>query len=114
MKKIKAFDEFGEQIDFGLMLASEEETRLCEEKLKSIGALPEGFVKVGRVKGLEKYYKLVKLDEKQLEQKIKAESVRRLRQIDRLSVTQTILQSVTLGFTALIALCAVVALFLLK
>ena len=114
MKEIKAFDEFGEQIDFGLMLASEEETRLCEEKLKSIGALPEGFVKVGRVKGLEKYYKLVKLDEKQLEQKIKAESVRRLRQIDRHSVTQIILQSVTLGFTALIALCAVVALFLLK
>ncbi|MDE5654597.1 MAG: hypothetical protein K2I46_03205, partial [Clostridia bacterium] len=97
----------------GLVPASEEETKLCEEKLKSIGALPEGFVKVGRVKGLEKYYKFVKLDEKQLEQKIKVESVHRLRQIDRHSLTQIILQSVTLGFTAVITICAIVALFLL-
>ena len=114
MKKIKAYDEFGEQFEYGLTVASEEETRICEEKLKSIGALPEGFVKTGNeIKGF-KYYKLVKLDEKQLEQKIKAENVRRLRQIDRHSVTQIVLQSVTLGFTAIIALCAIVALFLLK
>ena len=112
--KIKEYDEFGEQFDYGLVLANQEETRLCEEKLKSIGALPEGFVKVGRVKGLEKYYKLVKLDEKQLEQKVKAENVRRLRQIDKHSVAQIVLQSVTLGFSAIIAICAIVALFLLK
>ncbi|MDE6275228.1 MAG: hypothetical protein K2M75_01675, partial [Clostridia bacterium] len=80
----------------------------------SIGALPEGFVKTGNeIKGF-KYYKLVKLDDRQLDLKIKSENVRRLRQIDRHSVTQIVLQSVTLGFTALIALCAVVALFFLK
>ena len=114
MKKIKAYDEFGEQIDFGLVAADAAETKLCEEKLKSIGALPEGFVKTGNeIKGI-KYYKLVKLDAQQLEQKIKAENVRRLRQIDRHSVTQIALQSVTLGFTAIIAICAIVALFLIK
>ena len=113
MKKIKSYDEFGEQLDFGLVLANDEETRLCEEKLKNIGALPEGFVKTGNeIKGI-KYYKLVKLDEKQLEQKIKAENVRRLRHIDKHSVTQIVLQSVTLGFTAIIAICAIAALFLL-
>ena len=114
MKKIKAYDEFGEQFEMGLVPANETEQRLCEEKLKSIGALPEGFVKTGNEITGFKYYKLVKLDEKQLEQKIKAESVRRLRQIDRHTVTQIVLQSVTLGFTALIALCAVVALFFLN
>ncbi|MDE5755896.1 MAG: hypothetical protein K2I23_02270 [Clostridia bacterium] len=114
MKKIKEYDEFGEQFELGLTPANEVEQRLCEEKLKSIGALPEGFVKTGNeIKGF-KYYKLVKLDDKQLSMKIKAESVRRLRQIDRHSVTQIVLQSITLGFTALIALCAVVALFLLN
>ncbi|MCX4361815.1 MAG: hypothetical protein OSJ74_00285 [Clostridia bacterium] len=114
MKKIKAYDEFGEQFEMGLIPATEDEQKICEEKLKSIGALPEGFVKTGNdIKGF-KYYKLVKLDERQLELKIKAENVRRMRQIDRHSVTQIILQSITLGFTALIALCAFVALFLLK
>ena len=114
MKKIKAYDEFGEQFEMGLVSANEAEQKLCEEKLKSIGALPEGVVKTcNEIKGF-KYYKLVKLDEMQLEQKIKAENVRRLRQIDRHSVTQIVLQSVTLGFTGLIALCAIIALFFLN
>ena len=114
MKKIKEYDEFGEQFELGLAPANDAEQKLCEEKLKSIGALPEGFVKTGNeIKGF-KYYKLVKLDDRQLDLKIKSENVRRLRQIDRHSVTQIVLQSVTLGFTALIALCAVVALFFLK
>ena len=114
MKKIKAYDEFGEQFELGLVPANEEEQQACEEKFKSIGALPEGFVKTGNdIKGF-KYYKLVKLDDRQLELKIKAENVRRLRQIDRHSVTQIILQSITLGFTALLSLCAIIALFLLN
>ena len=48
MKKIRLYDEFGEQFDQGLVPATEEEQKLCEEKLKSIGALPEGFVKTDK------------------------------------------------------------------
>ena len=113
MKKIRLYDEFGEQFDQGLVPATEEEQKLCEEKLKSIGALPEGCVKTDKDIRGSKFFKLVKLDEKQLEQKIKTENVRRMRQIDRHSVTQIVLQSITLGFTALIALFVFVALFLL-
>ncbi|MDE5991361.1 MAG: hypothetical protein K2O95_07395, partial [Clostridia bacterium] len=115
--KHKLLNVYGDDLDQGLVPATEEEIKLCEEKLKSIGALPEGYVKIdGAIPSLKssaKYYKLVKLDSDQQEQKLKAENLRRLRNINKLSRTQVILQSIMLGFVALTSLFVFVALFLL-
>ena len=112
MKKIKAYDEFGEQFELGLVPATEEEQQACGRKVQKVSArCPRALSRRAMISKGFKYYKLVKLDDRQLELKIKAENVRRLRQIDRHSVTQIILQSITLGFTALLSLCAIIACF---
>lgn len=103
---------FEEDFQYGLVPASEEEARICEEKEKTIGAIPEGFVKADD-KTDNKYYKLVHLDQEQVFYKIKAEKLRRLKHIDKQTRVSMILHSVTLGFTVLIAVMLFVALFLL-
>ena len=104
--KYKLMNVFGDDLNQGLVPASEEEIEMCEEKLKSVGALP-GF------KSSDKYYKLVKLDSEQQEQKLKAENLRRLRNIDRHTTVQVILQSISLGFVVLTSIFVFAALFLL-
>lgn len=44
--KYKLMNVFGDDLNQGLVPASEEEIEMCEEKLKSVGALPEGYVKI--------------------------------------------------------------------
>jgi len=112
--KLTRHDAYGEQFNQGLVPATEQEQKICEEKEKTIGALPVGFVKADNDKNGVKYYKLVKLDSDQLDHKIKAEQLRRLRNMDRRGVAQIVLQSISVGFTAVIAACAFIALFLLK
>ena len=114
----KLLNVYGDDLDQGLIPATEDEIKLCEEKLKSVGALPEGYVKldsaIPSLKSSAKYYKLVKLDSAQKEQKLKAENLRRLRNINKLSRAQVIIQSIMLGFVALTSVFALVALFLLN
>ncbi len=115
--KYKLLNAYGDELNQGLVPATEEETKMCEEKEKSIGALPVGYVKVdsGRpgIKSTAKYYKLVKLDTEQQEQKLKAENLRRIRNIDRHTRVQVILQSISLGFVVLTSIFVFAALFLL-
>lgn len=115
--KYKLMNVFGDDLNQGLVPATEEEVELCEEKLKSVGALPEGYVKIDSAlpgfKSSDKYYKLVKLDSEQQEQKVKAENLRRLRNIDRHTTVQVILQSISLGFVVLTSIFVFAALFLL-
>ena len=105
-------NDFEENFSYGLIPATEEEARMCEEKEKSIGAIPEGFVKAND-KTDNKYYKLAPLDQEEVFFKIKAQKLRRLKNIDRQTRTSIILHSVTLGFTVLIAAMLFAALFLL-
>lgn len=105
-------NDFEENFSYGLLPASEEEAKLCEEKEKTIGAIPEGFVKASD-KSDNKYYKLVPLDQEEVFFKIKAQKLRRLKNIDRQTRTSMILHSVSLGFTVLIAAMLFAALFLL-
>lgn len=112
-KQYDLLNGFEEDFKYGLVPASEEEARICEEKEKTIGAIPEGFVKSDD-KTDNKYYKLVPLDQEQVFYKIKAEKLRRLKNIDRQTRTSMILHSVTLGFTVITAIMVFVALFLLK
>lgn len=97
---------YGDDLNQGLVPATEEETKLCEEKEKSIGALPVGYVKIDSPKpgAKAKYYKLVKLDPDQQEQKLKVENLRRLRKIEKHGRVQVILQSIMLGLVALSAI----------
>lgn len=111
-QKYDMLNDFEENFSYGLMPATEEEARICEEKEKTIGAIPEGFVKAND-KSDNKYYKLVPLDQEEVFFKIKAQKLRRLRNIDRQTRTSMILHSITLGFTVLITAMVFAALFLL-
>ncbi len=105
-------NDFEENFSYGLVPATEEEARVCEEKEKSIGAIPEGFVKADD-KTDNKYYKLVPLDQEEVFFKIKAQKLRRLKNIDRQTRASLVIHCVSLGFSVLIAAMLFAALFLL-
>ncbi len=48
MKKIKAYDEFGEQFELGLVPATEEEQQACEEKFKKYRRVARGLCQDGQ------------------------------------------------------------------
>lgn len=106
--KINSFEEnFG----YGLIPATSEEAKLCEEKERSIGAIPVGFVKSDDKNSEHKYYKLVSLNEHQLNQKIKAEKIKRLGNIDRQTRATMILTSVGVGFLFLMTIMMFISFF---